>query len=233
MSTSSRSPIAHAPQCIATDRRSCVTDASCYWSGNRCVLGSGGDASVAAHRTPAVDAEASGASASGRTPVIYSCRIDGIAGPVEGLTWVDTIKAKTGTAGSLVEDVARQRVGVGTSASATCSVAVQPKHDSNEWVQRRMAANCAPHFDINRVTTMNTFECQYEGTGVVAGKRVRRPSYSIKGRLASCDGLDEFRETSDEVMESIRLYAWHQAGGKEAQMDPDQFVCTVQSLPHS
>ena len=170
--------------------------------------------------------------ANGKTPVLYSCSVAGVSNPVTGVTWVDTVKAKTGTAGHVIENLARSEAHVGKDANVTCSIQVQPKHDPQEWLHRRMASNCAPRFDLNEITTINHFQCYYEGTGVIDGKRVRRPFYHIDGKLASCDGYNEYTETSDEVMESVKLYAYHKAGGKDAQMDPDQFVCMVQSLPH-
>ena len=93
-----------------------------------------------------------------------------------------------------------------------------------------MAANCAPHFDLNRVTTVNHFTCLYEGEGTIGGRRVRRPGYEVRGQLASCDH-HEYAPISDEVMKSIQLYAWKQAGGREAELDADKFVCSVYGLP--
>lgn len=219
-------PIA-APQCTGKDKASCLHDAACYWSGNSCTLG----AQQKGASSATVDAGVRGV-AHDTTPVTYSCTVEGSPDPIEGVMWVDSVKAKTGTAGPDVEGAARARAGVADSAHVTCSVHVQPKHDPQEWLHRRMASNCAPRFDLNDITTINHFQCYYDGTGVVDGKRVKRPFYHIDGRLASCDGYNEYMETSDEVMESIRLYAYHKAGGKEAQMDPSKFVCMVQSLPH-
>lgn len=232
----SQSPgTASAPQCIGKDKKTCFGDPACYWSGNSCTLGSQrtppAPAELGATAPAVVDMGENGV-ATKTTPVMYSCKVGGVADPVEGLTWVDSVKAKTGTAGNLVERAARQKAGVGDDAQVACTIAVQPKNDGQEWLHRRMASNCAPRFDLNEITTINHFQCYYEGTGLVNGKKVRRPFYHIDGKLASCDGYNEYMETSDEVMESIKLYAWHKAGGKEAQMDPDQFVCMVQSLPH-
>ena len=221
-----------SPPCTGKDKNVCVNDPTCYWSGNSCVRGAQA-AAVPASPPPPLSSETPGSTgaAHDKTPVLYSCTVEGAPNPIEGLTWVDSMKAKTGTAGPLVEGVARSKAGAHSSARASCSVHVQPQHDSQEWIHRRMASNCAPRFDLNDVTTINHFQCYYEGTGLVGGKRVRRPFYHIDGRLASCDGYNEYAETSDEVMESIKLYAYDKAGGKEAQMDPDQFVCLVQSLP--
>lgn len=217
------------PQCTGRDQKTCVGDPSCYWSGNSCVAGASTTLDTGASTT--LDTGARGA-AHDKTPVLYSCAVEGVSKPLEGLAWVDSVQAKTGAAGPAVEDVVRARAGVADSAHVSCSVHIQPKHDAQEWLHRRMASNCAPRFDLNEITTINHFQCYYEGTGVVDGKRVRRPFYHIDGRLASCDGYNEYMETSDEVMESIKLYAYHKAGGKEAQLDPSQFVCMVQSLPH-
>lgn len=227
-----------AMQCTGRDKNTCFNDPGCYWSGSSCTLGA-----EAAQRAPTAlppqvpqapigGPSDAGGSAHGKTPVLYSCTVAGAPGPIEGLTWVDTLKAKMGTAGPDVERVARSKANASSAASTTCSVSVQPMHDAKEWLHRRMASNCAPRFDLNDITTINHFTCSYEGSGVIDGKRVRRPNYELKGRLASCDGYNEYMETSDEVMESIRMYAYDRAGGQEAQMDPSQFVCSVQSLPH-
>ena len=207
-----------APECTGKSRATCTGD--CVYQRNSCVLSGDADA-------PSPPASAS-ASASSKTPVIYHCTVDGA--PVEGTTWVDSTKAMTGTASSEVEALARKTAGAASSAPVTCDIAVQSTLSGTEWMNHKMAANCAPHFDLNRITSMNHFSCIYEGAGTVNGKRVRRPGYEIKGQLASCDH-HEYAAISDEVMKSIQLYAWKQAGGREAELDADKFVCSVQSLP--
>jgi hypothetical protein len=95
-----------------------------------------------------------------------------------------------------------------------------------------MAPNCAASgYDLKAVTSYNKFQCIYEGTGLIDGKRVRRKDYTMSGTLPSCDGMSSMGEITDEVMQSIQMYAWHKAGGKEAALDPKQFICSVQSLP--
>ena len=220
------------PECTGKDRNSCLTETACYWGGNQCVEGvretNSGASPIDVPTTPN---NGSQGAPRDRTPVMYSCMVDGLTAPVEGVTWVDSVKAKSGMAGPSVETLARSTANVGTDATITCSIHVQPKQDSHEWLHRRMAPNCAPHFDLNGITTINHFQCKYSGTGVVDGKTVRRPSYQVNGRLPSCDGYNEYMEISDVVMESIKLYAYDKAGGKESQLDADQFVCDVQSLP--
>ena len=59
-----------------------------------------------------------------------------------------------------------------------------------------------------KTTTMRMIaglEDPTEGDIFIDGKRVKRPFYHIDGRLASCDGYNEYMETSDEVMESVAL----------------------------
>lgn len=93
----------------------------------------------------------------------------------------------------------------------------------------RMASNCAPHFDINKVTSYNRFECNYVGTGVTeTGRKVRNPFQTWKGTLPSCEtGL----ELSDQTEEDIRKLVFLNAGGDDAQLNLDEFVCRVTSIP--
>ena len=68
---------------------------------------------------------------------------------------------------------------------------------------------------------------------MVDGKEVRRPNFKVSGRLASCDGLDEYMEIGNQLMGNIQQYAYHLAGGEEAKLDPAKFLCDVQSLPQA
>lgn len=101
-----------------------------------------------------------------------------------------------------------------------------------EFVKKRMAENCEVHgWRPIAVTSHNHFRCKYTGTGMVDGKEVSRPFMEWKGTLASCDQGDEFMEISDEVTDNIKEYVYWKAGGDEAKLDKDKFVCSIQSLP--
>ena len=98
-----------------------------------------------------------------------------------------------------------------------------------EISKRRMASNCAPHYNVNHVTAHNRFTCHYLGTGVDdEGKVVQNPFQTWKGTLASCD---DGMKISDDVEADIRKLVWHAAGGEEAKLDVDKFICSINSIP--
>jgi hypothetical protein len=93
----------------------------------------------------------------------------------------------------------------------------------------RMASNCAPSFDLNKVTSYNQFQCNYLGTGVTeTGRKVRNPFQTWKGTLPSCETS---LELSDQTEEDIRKLVFHNAGGDDAQLNLEDFVCRVTSIP--
>lgn len=100
---------------------------------------------------------------------------------------------------------------------------------AKDVVKHKMASSCGPDFNLNRVTTYNTFQCNYLGTGVDdRGRRVRNPLQTWKGTLPSCD---DSLEISDELENDVRKVVYDAAGGEEAQLDIDQFICRIVSLP--
>ena len=99
---------------------------------------------------------------------------------------------------------------------------------ATELRQKKMASNCAPHYNLNEVTAYNKFECRYLGEAFVDGVRVHNPFKTWSGTLPSCDDTIEI---SDDVMSDIRKLAYEAAGGDESKMDVNQFSCSVQSLP--
>lgn len=100
---------------------------------------------------------------------------------------------------------------------------------AEELQRRRMASNCAPHFDLNKITSYNQFQCNYLGTGVTeSGRKVRNPFQTWKGTLPSCESTFELSEQTEE---DIRKLVYLNAGGKEAQLNLDDFVCRITSIP--
>lgn len=150
---------------------------------------------------------------------------------------------------SQVHAHARAEAGAPPSTAVQCShirpMAEAPAPEAtSSWLSRRMAPNCAPHYNPSEVTSWNNFTCRYIGTGKVAdpsdstGKRkvsAQNPFKVYKGTLPSCDryGADGSTgmEISNEVMRAVQELAYESAGGKEAELDVTQFVCDVQSLP--
>ena len=167
-----------------------------------------------------------------KTPVLFSCEVAGFDRQ-NGTAWVPTSSVHTNKLMTLVEDVARSQTKAPDGASVMCdNVAAQSVHNPQEWINRRMAPNCGPSFDLRNVTSYNKFQCYYDGEGVIDGQRVRRPLYHVDGQLPSCDGMDGGGGAiSDSVMSAIKQIAYEKAGGDEAQLDPEKFVCFVQSLP--
>lgn len=103
------------------------------------------------------------------------------------------------------------------------------KNGASEVSRRRMASNCGPTWNLNSITAYNRFTCRYLGKGVDEnGRIVQNPFQTWKGTLASCD--DSLR-ISDDVENDIRHLAWEAAGGEEAKLDVNQFLCSIQSLP--
>jgi len=95
--------------------------------------------------------------------------------------------------------------------------------------KHRMASNCGPRYHLNNVTAYNRFTCQYLGEGLdEQGRKVRNPVQKWRGTLASCESD---LKIPDDVEQDIRLLAWEAAGGDEAKLDINQFLCQIQSLP--
>ena len=100
---------------------------------------------------------------------------------------------------------------------------------AKEISKRRMASNCAPHYNLNEITSYNKFTCRYLGKGVdEEGNEVQNPFQTWRGTLPSCDdGIEISKETEHD----IKKLAWHAAGGEEAKMDVNQFLCHIHSIP--
>ena len=103
------------------------------------------------------------------------------------------------------------------------------KSIASEVSKRRMATNCGPTYNLNDITAHNRFTCRYLGKGLDdKGRMVQNPFQTWKGTLASCD---DTLAISDDVESDIRKLAWEAAGGEEAKLDVNQFLCSIQSLP--
>lgn len=104
------------------------------------------------------------------------------------------------------------------------------KATASEVSKRRMASNCASSgWNLNSVTAHNRFTCRYLGKGLDdRGRMVQNPFQTWKGSLASCD---EGLMIGDDVESDIRKLAWEAAGGEEAKLDVNQFLCSITSIP--
>lgn len=103
------------------------------------------------------------------------------------------------------------------------------KNSATELSKRKMASNCGPTYNLNNITNHNRFVCRYLGTGIdEKGRKVQNPYQTWKGTLPSCE---DSMEVSDDVEADVRRLAWEAAGGEEAQLDVNQFLCSIQSIP--
>ena len=127
--------------------------------------------------------------------------------------------------------VARESVGDDVSIENVQGVILGARSDelsAQALVRRRMASNCAPGFRLKDVTSYNKFSCNYMGNGEVDGKTVTNPYQSWRGTLPSCEGG---MELDKETMRDIKRIVHHNAGGDEAKLDVDKFICHVTSVP--
>lgn len=112
------------------------------------------------------------------------------------------------------------------------SVAMQDTVSSTsgeEMMQRKMTSSCAPHYDLNRVTSYNHYSCNYLGTGIdESGRTVRNPMKTWKGMIASCDNSIEISQNTEE---DIKKVVFERAGGDESKMNIDEFICNIYSIP--
>lgn len=103
------------------------------------------------------------------------------------------------------------------------------KNAAKDVVKYKMASNCAPHYNLNNVTTYNKFECRYLGTGLTeSGKEVMNPFQTWKGTLPSCDNT---MEITDDLESDVRKLAYDAAGGDDAKLDVNKFLCSIISIP--
>ena len=101
--------------------------------------------------------------------------------------------------------------------------------EKQNLLKYKMAKSCGPDYNLNKITTYNKFECRYLGVGELEnGKQVRNPFQTWRGTLPSCD---DSVIISDELMEDVKFVAYDAAGGNEAKLNVDEFLCNITSLP--
>lgn len=98
-----------------------------------------------------------------------------------------------------------------------------------EIMKHKMSSSCAPYYDMNKVTSYNKYVCNYLGTGVDEnGNQVKNPFKQWKGTLPSCDNS---LEISAKVENDVKKLVYERAGGDEAQLDINEFICNISSFP--
>lgn len=141
-----------------------------------------------------------------------------------------------------VYDSARAAASAGPSAPVTCSriVRQRPRQDEDlDWISRRMTPSCKNYgWDLKSVVSYDKWSCSYVGRGTVLdedGKRqsVYNPFKRWSGTIASCASLGENADLSipDSTMRAVKKLAYWQADGDNAELDVDQFICRIDSLP--
>ena len=95
--------------------------------------------------------------------------------------------------------------------------------------RRKMASNCAPDYNMSRMSAVNQYRCTYHGEGFDEnGQKVKNPTQVWTGKLASCDTSHKI---SDQTLRDIRKLVWYKAGGESAKLDMNQIHCDVTSIP--
>ena len=139
-------------------------------------------------------------------------------------------------------NAARARVRADAAAPVSCTRLDRTRpavNEDDEFVRRRMTPSCrAYNWDLSHVLSYDRWQCEYKGTGIVVDadgnrREVTRPGKRWSGKIATCvdpaHGAD--MSISDSTYHAVQRMAYHQAGGEEAELDVDQFVCNIQSLP--
>lgn len=103
------------------------------------------------------------------------------------------------------------------------------KDEGKEIIKHRMSSSCAPHYDINRITSYNQYVCNYLGTGVdEKGNIVKNPFKQWKGTLPSCDNSIEI---TAKLENDVKKLVYERAGGDDANLDINEFICNISSFP--
>ena len=165
---------------------------------------------------------------------LYSCTVNHV--PVSNHMLSCTPPGPSGqVTGALEGEVhAHAQAKLGIHGETTCEyihpVKLVHASEDNEWLQRKMASNCAPNFNPSSAKHVNTYTCTYSGTGLDEdGNVIERKNKHWKGHLVSCD--DSSMKIGDDVMRDIQKYVYYRAGGDDAKLDVSKFDCEVMSLP--
>ena len=101
---------------------------------------------------------------------------------------------------------------------------------ANKIRERRMASNCHDGARPSDVTNFNKYTCRYLGVGLDEnGKKVQNPFQKWSGTLASCE---KSIDISSQTANDIRVLAYDQAKGKEAQLNINEFICDISAIPN-
>ena len=141
-----------------------------------------------------------------------------------------------------VQASARQMANAPASAPVACSRIERrnPRQDKDlHWIHRRMTPSCeAFGWNPSQVVSYDKWSCRYVGKGTVRGKDGRKqqvfnPFKQWSGTLASCAGpsASEGIGIPDSTYRAVQKMAYWQADGDASDLDLDQFLCRIESLP--
>ena len=139
-----------------------------------------------------------------------------------------------------VYDAARAHAGSAHDAPVQCTRVDRARADEDmSWVHRRMTPDCAAvAWNPSQVVSYDRWSCRYMGKGVVTDKDGNRqlvynPFKQWSGRIASCAAPDPDKGLGipDSTMKAVQKMAWYQADGEAAELDENQFMCRIESLP--
>ena len=142
---------------------------------------------------------------------------------------VNTIKENENIIKSVPEKISETKLLPENLKEVVSKDVIERENIIDNLSKYRMARSCGPDYNINKVTSWNKFECRYLGVGEDDnGRKIRNPFKTWKGTLPSCN--DDI-VISDELERDVREIAYHAAGGDEAKLNINEFMCSIQSIP--
>ena len=172
----------------------------------------------------------------------YACTVDGR----EVASSVDSSKHRDAPVDAAdlhtVYSAARSGAGASASAPVVCSRLDRERKTQDadrEWISRKMTPSCKNHnWDLNSIVSYDRWTCNYVGKGTVVDKsgnkkQVYNPFKQWSGTIASCADLSETTDLSipDSTMNAVQRMAYWHADGDNADLDVDQFLCRIESIP--
>ena len=151
---------------------------------------------------------------------LLSCQPSDMDGETDAKTLRSMREMAVGAAGELAEVDPK---------SVSCRPMAQPKGidlTGKELLEKGMASNCGPSFDLRNVSGTTDFVCRYMGTGKSdEGGAGSNPFRTWKGKIASCDAGD-----SSQTQEDVRKIAFEMMGGKDAGLEKKYVLCDSMTL---
>lgn len=173
--------------------------------------------------------------------IVYTCTSGGkeTKGSVDSSNNVrDQVNAEEIT--SVYEDVMK-KTNTDSSHDISCSrINREPARQKEdlEWIHRRMTPDCKQWgWNPSQVVSFDKWSCRYMGKGIIKDnegneRNVYNPYKSWSGTIASCAALNaQDMAIPDSTYSAVQKMAYHQADGDASQLNLDDFVCRIESLP--